>query len=166
MPTSDEDKTLLLSCLNAQRDHVLGILDGLSDEAMHRPMLPSAWTCAGLVHHLTLDDERFWFSTIMAGQGENETEENRESAWIVPTDISAEALLAGYRDEIARANAIIERTPLEAPPGWWPEDQWPGWRLKDLREVILHVITETACHAGHADAARELIDGRRWMVLE
>jgi hypothetical protein len=30
---------------------------------------------------------------------------------------------------------------------------------------MLHVITETACHAGHLDAARELIDGRRWLVL-
>jgi hypothetical protein len=39
------------------------------------------------------------------------------------------------------------------------------WRLHDLREILLHVITETACHAGHLDAARELIDGRRWLVL-
>jgi hypothetical protein len=30
---------------------------------------------------------------------------------------------------------------------------------------MLHVVTETACHAGHLDAARELIDGRRWLVL-
>jgi hypothetical protein len=30
---------------------------------------------------------------------------------------------------------------------------------------MLHVITETACHAGHLDAVRELIDGRTWMVL-
>jgi hypothetical protein len=29
---------------------------------------------------------------------------------------------------------------------------------------MLHVITETACHAGHLDAARELIDGRLWMA--
>jgi hypothetical protein len=34
-----------------------------------------------------------------------------------------------------------------------------------VREVVLHVITETACHAGHLDTARELIDGRLWMVL-
>lgn len=34
------------------------------------------------------------------------------------------------------------------------------WRLPDLRAVVLHVITETACHAGHLDAARELLDGR------
>ena len=32
-----------------------------------------------------------------------------------------------------------------------------------MREVILHVITETATHAGHLDAARELLDGRTWM---
>jgi hypothetical protein len=38
-------------------------------------------------------------------------------------------------------------------------------RLDDLREILLHVIAETACHAGHLDTARELIDGRQWMVL-
>jgi Protein of unknown function (DUF664) len=32
-----------------------------------------------------------------------------------------------------------------------------------VREVILHVITETAVYAGHLDAARELIDGRTWL---
>ena len=37
--------------------------------------------------------------------------------------------------------------------------------LDDLRHVLLHVIAETACHAGHLDALRELIDGRQWMVL-
>lgn len=31
---------------------------------------------------------------------------------------------------------------------------------------MLHVIKETACHAGHLDAARELIDGRQWIVLD
>jgi hypothetical protein len=30
---------------------------------------------------------------------------------------------------------------------------------------MLHVITETAVHAGHLDAVRELIDGRQWLVL-
>jgi hypothetical protein len=34
----------------------------------------------------------------------------------------------------------------------------------DLEAVMLHVITETAAHAGHLDAARELIDGRKWMA--
>ncbi len=38
------------------------------------------------------------------------------------------------------------------------------WRLHDVRDVLLHVITETACHAGHLDAVRELIDGQQWLV--
>ena len=36
---------------------------------------------------------------------------------------------------------------------------------EDLRDIVLHVITETACHAGHLDAARELLDGRAWRVV-
>jgi hypothetical protein len=39
------------------------------------------------------------------------------------------------------------------------------WKLSTVREVILHVIVETACHAGHLDAARELLDGRQWFVM-
>ena len=46
----------------------------------------------------------------------------------------------------------------------WP-DFFGDWRLGDLRAVLLHVIAETACHAGHLDAARELIDGRTWLKL-
>jgi len=34
-----------------------------------------------------------------------------------------------------------------------------------LRDTVLHVIIETACHAGHLDAVRELIDGRTWQIL-
>ena len=34
-----------------------------------------------------------------------------------------------------------------------------------LRYIILHMIKETACHAGHLDAVRELIDGRQWIVV-
>ena len=54
---------------------------------------------------------------------------------------------------------------LDAGPAWWP-DIFGDWRLDDLEQVLLHVVTETACHAGHLDAARELLDGRRWLVLD
>jgi hypothetical protein len=37
--------------------------------------------------------------------------------------------------------------------------------LHSLREIVLHVVTETATHAGHLDAARELIDGKLHLVL-
>jgi len=70
-----------------------------------------------------------------------------------------------YRRETERANVVINDTPLDAAPAWWPQDLFGTWRLRDLREIMLHVIAETACHAGHLDAARELIDGRTWLVL-
>lgn len=160
------ESTRLLSYLSAQRDHVLGILEGLDEEALRRPVLPSGWACLGLVQHLALDVERFWFRCVVAGeQTAIDGLAEIPDAWHVGPDVSAEAIFDLYRQEIDRANAIIADTPLDAAPAWWPADQFGDWRLHDLRDVILHVMTETACHAGHLDAVRELIDGRRWLVL-
>jgi hypothetical protein len=44
-------------------------------------------------------------------------------------------------------------------------DQFGDRRAHTLQKIILHVIAETACSAGHLDAVRELIDGRKWLVL-
>ena len=158
--TTPRERQLLLTSLNDQRQHVLGILDGLPDEALRRPVLPSGWTCVGLVNHLALDVERFWFRNVFAG----EPVEQPADAWTVGLEVPGQAVLDLYRSEIELANAIIASTPLDSPPINWPE-RWPNWRYGDLREAILHVITETATHAGHLDAVRELIDGKTWLVL-
>lgn len=162
----EPETSLLLSSLNDQRNHVLGILDGLPADALRRPVLPSGWTCLGMVQHLTISDERFWFRGIVAGEPIDLTtsKEAAAAAWQVDPGVPAEAVFGAYRREIALADAIIAATPLGTPPARWPVELWPDWRLRDLREVILHVITETACHAGHLDAVRELIDGRTWMT--
>lgn len=156
------ESELLLSSLNHQREHVLGILDGLPDEALRRPVLPSGWTCLGLVRHLALDVERFWFRAVMAGQQVDL--ESGAGAWQVGPDVPAGDVLGLYRQETELANGIIAATPLDAAPASWP-DFFGSWRLENMRAVILHVITETACHAGHLDAACELIDGRTWLIL-
>lgn len=161
-PAVSGESKALLSSLNGQREHVLGILDGLPGEALRRPVLPSGWTCLGLVRHLAMDVERFWFRSIVAGELVGLCE--GAEAWHISEDTPPDAVFGLYRQEIGRANEIIAGTPLDTAPAAWP-DEWSGWRLADLREVMLHVITETACHAGHLDAVRELIDGRRWMVL-
>jgi hypothetical protein len=162
-PAVSQETKLLLSSLDSQRNHVLGILDGLSDEALRRPVLPSGWTCLGMVRHLALDVERFWFRAVAAGQRVDL--QSGGDSWQVGADTPATGVLDLYRHEIALANAIIGATALDAAPAWWPEELFGNWRLRDLRETILHVITETACHAGHLDAARELIDGRTWLIL-
>ena len=166
-PAMTAEAELLLAHLRSQRRHVLGILDGLDEEALRRPVLPSGWSCLGLVRHLAMDDERFWFRGVVAGeQGvRDEVAASTESSWQLQPDDTGASVLARYREEAGRTDAIVASTPLDAAPEWWP-DFFGEFRLDDLREVLLHVITETAVHAGHLDAARELIDGRTWLVVD
>lgn len=63
-----------------------------------------------------------------------------------------------------RANAVIEALPADATPKWWP-DYVQDVPPRPLRKVMVHVITETATHAGHLDAIRELTEGSQWIVL-
>ncbi len=164
--TTDSEGATLLSYLNAQRNHVLGILEGLDDEAFRKPVLPSGWSCLGLIQHLTLDVERFWFGGIVAGEQDVLEDLNDiPNAWIVDPGVSSARILDAYRQEICRADAIIANIPLDTAPALWPPDLFGDWRLHTLRQVILHVMTETACHAGHLDVVRELIDGRQRLVL-
>ncbi len=158
----DDEKDALVTSLNTQREHVIGALEGLSDDQLRRPALPSGWTPLGLVQHLALAGARFWVRGAVGGEPLTLT--SGDEAWQVPADVPGAAIFGLYRDEIARANAVIAATPADAMPRWWP-DFFVGFPARSLRRTILHVITETATHAGHLDAARELIDGSQWIVL-
>jgi hypothetical protein len=75
------------------------------------------------------------------------------------TGLPADVVFGFYRDQCERANAIVAATPLSAPPrGRHPGD--PAGEICDLRRIILHIIEETARHAGHLDIARELTHNR------
>jgi hypothetical protein len=157
-----DETEALLAALDEQREHVLVIVEGLSEGAWRRPALPSGWTPLGMVRHLALEVEQFWFRGAVAGEPITLT--SGDEAWQVPPDVPSAAVLGRYRDEIARANAIIAATPVDAMPTWWP-DFFRDFPPRPLRKTILHVITETATHAGHLDAFRELVDGGQWLVL-
>src|ERR1700733_14143388 len=62
------ESEMLVACLESQRRHILGDLEGLDEEALRRPVLPSGWTCLGLLGHLTNDVERFWLRCVVAGE--------------------------------------------------------------------------------------------------
>jgi uncharacterized damage-inducible protein DinB len=162
-PATSNQAADLTGQLTKQRKHVLGILENLPEEAMHRPMLPTGWTCAGLVQHLALDVERFWFRQVMTGE-QIGPDEFGDDGWQVHPEVPSAAVLNLYRREMELADKIITATSLEAPPAWWP-DFLPNFHLDNLRQILLHVIGETATHAGHLDAARELIDGQTWLIL-
>ncbi|MFK0101903.1 MULTISPECIES: DinB family protein [unclassified Streptomyces] len=161
----DLEMSALLRYLQAQRKHVLGALEGLDDQALRRAVLPSGWSCLGMVQHLTVAVERLWFRAVVAGDSDAiGLVGSQECAWQVASGVPTAEILARYRQEASLADTIIAASSIDAGLLWWPFPEEDDWRLHSVREVVLHVITETACHAGHLDAARELIDGRQWLV--
>lgn len=155
----------MLAHLRTHRRHVLDIVEGLSDEQLRRSPLPSGWSCLGMISHLTWDVEAFWLAAVMAGRPAAIQALEGRNAWRVEGDTPAAEVIAGYRDAITQSDDIVGGIDLDAPPAWWPGDLFGDWRLNTLREILLHMISECACHAGHLDAARELIDGRQFLVL-
>lgn len=163
----DVEKRSLLRTLTNQRNHILSIVDDLDPEQLRQSTLPSGWTPLGLVRHLTLADERYWFGSIVGGAPFGWFPDGPGADWLVAADESAEDVIGAYRREIASSDEIIAATDIAEPPRQ-RDPQWEEWGLDfgDLRVILLHMIVETATHAGHLDAAVELMDGRQWIVME
>ena len=103
-------------------------------------MLPSGWHCLGLVRHLALDVERFWFGAVVAGdRAVIEGLTAGDEAWRVDPGCSATDVIAGYRQEAERADAVIAVTPAGAPLAWWPHDLFGEPHLHTLRDVRLRL---------------------------
>jgi hypothetical protein len=164
-PPTPAESSVLIACLDTQRRHVVGIIDELGEVDLRRTLVPSGWTPLGLVQHLTLDVERFWFSAVVAGDRRVIDELDRgDDSWSVSAGVSGAVVFEKYLATAAAADQIIGSVPLDAKPLWWPTEQFGDWRLESVREIVLHVIEETACHAGHLDVMRELLDGKQWVV--
>jgi uncharacterized damage-inducible protein DinB len=156
---SAEDQALL-AYLQGQRDAVLAIVAGLDEQAWHQSVVPSGWTPAGLVEHLG-GAEWHWFQAVVAGKepeppaGDEEEPAYDPMAAFVCDEPAAEVTRL-YREECARSDEVLASTPLSAVPNGTHGD----FRPPDVRWVVLHMIEETARHAGHLDIARELLDGQ------
>jgi hypothetical protein len=161
-PVPAEDQ-VLLNFLAAQRQIVLGIVEGLDEEAWHRSVVPSGWTPAGLVEHLS-GVELHWFQQVVADAaitpppGDVDMPPYDPMAAFV-TDWSSADIIAEYRDLCARSDAVLAVTPLSARPRGKHGDAEVA-EPTTVRWVVLHVIEEIARHAGHLDIARELLDGK------
>jgi len=137
---------MLTAFLDRYRETIIWKLQGLSKEEASRHLVPSATTLLGVVKHLAFV-ERGWFQADVAGEVIEETENDFV---IEPTDTIG-SILQLYQGEIAKSRAIVARTSLddlsnEAVP-------------HSLRWILIHMIEETARHAGHADILCELTDG-------
>ncbi|MEW2538563.1 MULTISPECIES: DinB family protein [Micromonospora] len=157
MTKIDAEKAALCDFLGYQRASVRAILADLDPTALRTSVLPSGWSPLGLVEHLG-HAERHWFQEVFRGSVEPLPWPDENTP--LRTSRSPDQVFDFYRDQCRISDAIIAAAPLTAEPiGRHPEEPLASQTI-DLRRIVLHVIEETARHAGHLDVVRELIDGR------
>jgi hypothetical protein len=150
--------------LDQQRNAVLAIIEGLGEAQLHTPVLPSGWTPIGLIRHL-VGAEAMWFQWVVLGarpqvtwdDGIDELPYDPDAPFT--TEHSSAAVIGQYRSQCEMSNEILQSRDLNTALLGDHGLDWPEEPITDLRWVVLHMIEETARHAGHLDAARELLDG-------
>jgi uncharacterized damage-inducible protein DinB len=149
-PTGSADETEhLLQWVRFQRGAVLRNCAGLSDEQGHWRPDGKLISLVAIVNHLTHMEWR-WIDGGFRGVDvtyEPDTEFD-------PSALTLADAITAYRARAEATDAFVRSASLDTVS---PESSWGKGR--DLRFVVLHVLEETARHAGHADATREMLDG-------
>jgi uncharacterized damage-inducible protein DinB len=158
-PFVADERTQLIGWYDLQRAVVHAKCEGLSDEDAHRALLPSSplMTVAGVVSHLRWVEHR-WFEVLFLGGDKvgPRYEDDRDDAEFLVDDVPLAELLAAYRQQCERSNEIFAAHSLDD-VGRHPDG---GSAKASLRWMIIHMVEETARHAGQLDVIRELIDGQ------
>jgi uncharacterized damage-inducible protein DinB len=154
VPFTGGEKESLRVALDRHRDAVLWKLEGLDDAALRRAMVPSGTNLLGLVKHLAAV-EYGWFCDTFGRPTEPlpfDDDDPDADLRVRPEETTAD-VLAFYARARATADRVIDELELEETGTAWFGDP------VTLRWVLIHMVEETARHAGHADILRELIDG-------
>jgi Protein of unknown function (DUF664) len=161
-PVVDE-RDGLLAYLAQQRDGLRFAVHGLTDEQAASTPTASALSIGGLIKH-TARTERYWIVQILAQRPlpELQDPDSYESGFRMAPGETVADVLALQAAVAKETEAIVAEIPdlgqpVPVPKGvpWFPQDV-DNW---SARWVLLHVIEETARHAGHADIIREALDG-------
>jgi uncharacterized damage-inducible protein DinB len=159
--TSSDPKSDLHTYLQRGRDALLWKLDGLSEYDVRRPMTATSTNLLGLVKHVASVEAGYLGETFGRPFPEplpwfDEQAELNADMWAT-ADQSREDITGLYRRVWEHSDATIEALSLDA-SGRVPH--WPADRSHvTLHRVLVHMISETERHAGHADIVREMIDG-------
>ena len=139
----------LLQWVGFQRGAVLRNCAGLSDEQGHWRPDGKLISLVAILNHLTLMERRWVDGGFRGVEATYEPESEFH-----PEGLTLAEALAAYRARAAATDAFVRSASLDTVS---PESGWG--RGFDLRFVVLHILGETARHAGHADATREMLDG-------
>jgi uncharacterized damage-inducible protein DinB len=140
--------------LDANRAVIGWKLEGVPEVDARRQMVPSGTSLLGVVKHLAYV-ERWWFQVVLAGvEAEFPWTAEDPDADLRPEEgDTVESITALYRDECARSREVLAG--IDDPAALRPL----GDGEVSVRRVLIHMVEETARHAGHLDILREQIDG-------
>jgi Protein of unknown function (DUF664) len=171
MTTDDQltgERADILETLRAHRGFLRQAVAGLTDDQARRRPTVSELCLGGLVKHVALTEES-WARFVVEGPAEqgppdDATYEAHAAGFRMESDETLSGLLAAYDDVARRTDALVTTLPSLDASQPLPEAPWfpPGAR-RSARRVFLHIVAETAQHAGHADIIRETIDGSKTM---
>ncbi|MGH9155144.1 MAG: DinB family protein [Acidimicrobiales bacterium] len=147
-PSADEGE-LFVRWLDFLRDSLLHKLDGLTEEQSRWTPDGKLLAVLGIVNHLSHVEWRWIDGAFLGAETTRSDDEFHPSPTTTVDDIVTAYRVRGA----ATTTAIRSATSLSLPCAH------PMARGRDLRWVLLHLVEETARHAGHADATRELLDG-------
>jgi uncharacterized damage-inducible protein DinB len=158
-PPVPDERSALLAFLAQQRLAVRVAAYGLTDEQARRAAAPpSTLTVGGLVKHAART-EQVWIDTILE---QRDPSFDYADGFVLRPDETLAGALAHYDDVAAEMERLVasiddlgQAVPVPRDAPWYPQDI-DAW---SVRWVLLHVIEETARHAGHADIVREALDG-------
>jgi len=163
---SEHERNDLRGALAKHRELFRFTVQGLTDEQAARTPTDSALCLGGLIKHVAFV-ESGWVDFIVEG---TEAMEFRPEKLDVHTNsfrmLEGETLagiLADYEKVTNRTDEVLATVdldlshPLPSAPWFEPGASWSA------RRVFIHIVAETAQHAGHADILRETIDGQKSM---
>ena len=149
----DFAKEYLHSDLREIREAMLRKLDGLSEYDIRRPLTSTGTNLLGLVKHLAAWEARY-FGEVFDRPFPGVVPERGTDLWATEHE-TREEIIGRYRSVWGHSDATIAALAIDAPGRvpWWPRPDVM------LFNVLVHMLTETARHAAHADILREQLDG-------
>lgn len=156
----------LLESLTAHRGFLLYAVEGITDEQARRRLTVSELTLGGLVKHVA-QMEKGWVDFIVDGPKTMEMTEHsyaeHADGFVLREDQTLAGVLAEYAEIAERTDELVRTWDLDAVQPL-PEAPWfPPNGTRSARRVFVHLVAETAQHAGHADILRETLDGQKTM---
>lgn len=149
--SAQDEREAVVAWLDFLRRSLLGKLDGLDERQARWTPDGKLTSILGIVNHLTHVEWR-WIDGAFGGAETSRSEDEFHPA----AEVTVEQVVTRYRNRARATNDVFRSVHSLGVPCAHPTAAQRGL---DLRWVALHLIEETARHAGHADATRELLDG-------